>query len=210
MQENLTKKIYFIFWELLHIFPNPQTELHFKNTCQLLVAVILSAQCTDKRVNKITEKLFIKYSSFQDFANANFDEIFKYTKTCSYPRNKTNYIIKSASLILKKYKWQLPSNQKELQTLPWVWVKTAKVILNVIFNKKTIAVDTHILRVSNRLWLVNEKKPNKVSEKLEIIIPNDIKIQAHHLLILFWRYICTAKKPKCDKCPLLSICKYKS
>lgn len=197
-----------IFETLNNLFPNADTELKYNTNFQLLVAVIMSAQSTDKQVNKITDTLFKAIKEPKDVINMWLEKFTKAISSVNYYKNKAKYIFETSKILDKNPNF-LCADLETLQKLPWVWIKTAKVISYVLFGSKVIAADTHVHRVSNRLWLVNTKTPKKTSENLEKIVPNKYKKIAHHTLILFGRYHCTAKNPKCDTCPFINICKYK-
>ncbi len=188
--------------------PRPTTELEFQTTYQLLVAVVLSAQCTDKRVNMVTPSLFHDYPTVEDMANADEAEIFEYIKSISYPNAKAHHLIEAARIIVKEYNGDIPSDMDLLLRLPGVGRKTANVIQAVAFGKAAMAVDTHIYRVSHRLGLVRktDNNPYKVELELKKNIPEEDIPDAHHWLLLHGRYICTSLKPKCDKCPFYDIC----
>jgi len=202
------KNIDFIFQTLEKLYPNADTELKFWNDFQLVLAVVMSAQTTDKQVNKVTETLFKKIKTPQDVIKIWLDELTKSISSINYYNNKAKHIFELSKMLNKEPQLLCPDLEK-LQKLPWVWIKTAKVISYVLFWSKVIAVDTHVHRVSNRLWLVNTKSPEKTSQELEKIVPDKYKKTAHHTLILFGRYHCTARNPKCDTCELARICKYK-
>lgn len=202
------KNIDFIFQTLNKLYPNADTELKFWNDFQLVLAVVMSAQTTDKQVNKVTEQLFKKIKTPQDVINMWLDNLTKSISSINYYNNKAKHIFE-LSKILDKEPGLLCPDLEKLQKLPWVWIKTAKVISYVLFWSKVIAVDTHVHRVSNRLWIVDTKIPEKTSETLEKIVPDEYKEIAHHTLILFGRYLCTARNPKCIECPFTKICKYK-
>ncbi|MDW8296735.1 MAG: endonuclease III [Raineya sp.] len=191
-------------------FPEPNTELAYQNPFQLLVAVILSAQCTDKRVNAVTPALFERFPTPESLAQATFEEVYPYIKSVSYPNNKTKHLIAAAKRIVEVYNGQVPENIEDLQTLQGVGRKTANVIASVIYNQPTMAVDTHVFRVSHRLGLVSAKAktPLAVEKELTQNIPAELIPKAHHWLILHGRYICTARKPHCEKCGLQAICAY--
>jgi endonuclease-3 len=190
--------------------PEAQTELHYSNPFELLVAVILSAQCTDKRVNQITEKLFPAFPTPEIMASASPEEIFEYIKSCSYPNNKAKHLVGMAKMLVEEFNGQIPSDIKQLQKLPGVGRKTANVIASVVFDKPAMAVDTHVFRVAHRLGLVNKnaKTPLEVEKQLVKYIPEDKIAIAHHWLILHGRYVCLARKPKCEKCGLTNYCDF--
>lgn len=191
-------------------FPEPQTELAYENPFQLLVAVVLSAQCTDKRVNLVTPALFEAFTTPQDLAKTTFDELFPYIKSISYPNNKTKHLIEAAKRLVDVYNSEVPSTIEELQTLQGVGRKTANVIVSVIYNQPAMAVDTHVFRVSHRLGLVGKKATTPLAVEKELIkyIPEELIPKAHHWLILHGRYICVARKPKCKTCALQEACHY--
>lgn len=222
----MTKKDYDeIFTKLLNLFPNPDTELNFKTPFQLLVAVMLSAQTTDRQVNIVTDKLFLKVKDPNDILKFSEEELEKQISSVNFYKMKAKHIWKTAKKLielssdkttkltkkekecLNKYWYYLPENIAWLTKLPWVWEKTAKVILYVRYKHDLIAVDTHVHRVANRLWIVKTNEPLETSKKIEKAIPKKWKRIAHHSLILFWRYYCTAKKPKCNNCILKKWCK---
>lgn len=188
--------------------PRPTTELEFQTTYQLLVAVVLSAQCTDKRVNMVTPALFHDFPTVQTMADADEDEIFEYIKSISYPNAKAHHLVEAARIIVKEYDGEVPSDMDLLLRLPGVGRKTANVIQAVAFGKAAMAVDTHIYRVSHRLGLVRktDNNPYKVELELKKNIPEEDIPDAHHWLLLHGRYICTSLKPKCDKCQFDDIC----
>lgn len=215
-----------IFQRLLELFPNPDTELNFETPFQLLVAVMLSAQTTDRQVNIVTDKLFIKIKSPKDVIKISEEKLAKQVSSVNYYKMKAKHIKETAQQLIElaknnenkltknekdcltKYWFYLPENIEWLTKLPWVWEKTAKVILYVRYKHDLIAVDTHVHRVANRLWIVKTNEPIETSNKIEKVIPKKRKRIAHHSLILFWRYYCTAKKPKCENCTLHKRCKY--
>ncbi len=189
--------------------PEAQTELHFGNAYELLVAVILSAQCTDKRINMVTPALFDRFPDVWSLAASTVDEVFGYIRSVSYPNNKAKHLIGMAKVLVKDFNGVIPSTIDELQKLPGVGRKTANVIASIIFEKPALAVDTHVFRVSKRLGLaVNAKTPLAVENQLVEHLPQDTLRFAHHWLILHGRYICVARKPKCAECPLTHFCKY--
>ena len=188
--------------------PEPVTELHYQNSFQLLVAVILSAQCTDKRVNMVTPALFEAFPSPELLKDASFDEVFALIKSISFPNNKSKHLIAMAKTLFEDYQSIVPESIDELQKMQGVGRKTANVISSVVYNKPAMAVDTHVFRVSKRLGLVNSeaKTPLEVERELMQHIPTEIVAKAHHWLILHGRYTCTARKPKCEICGLTKIC----
>lgn len=191
--------------------PIAETELDYKSPYELLVAVILSAQCTDKRVNLITPNLFEHYPDAIELSKATQEEVFSIIKSCSYPNNKAKHLVGMAKMLVVEFNSIMPSEIDELQKLPGVGRKTANVIASVVYNKPAMAVDTHVFRVSARLGLTtNSKTPLDTELQLiKFIKEEDIPI-AHHWLILHGRYICQARKPKCDECGLKLLCKYYS
>lgn len=189
--------------------PVAETELSYANAYELLVAVILSAQCTDKRVNQITIPLFEKYPTVYDLAQATSDQVFGFIRSCSYPNNKANHLVGMAQMLVNEFNGTVPDNIEQLQKLPGVGRKTANVILSVVFDKPALAVDTHVFRVAARIGLaVNSKTPFDTEKQLVKYIPENLLPVAHHWLILHGRYICIARKPKCEKCGLTNLCKF--
>ena len=191
-------------------FPQPETELHFSNPYELLVAVILSAQCTDKRINAITPKLFERFPDAQSLAASTVEEVFSYIRSVSYPNNKSKHLVGMARMLVEEFGGEVPATVEELQRMPGVGRKTAHVITSIIFNQPTMAVDTHVFRVSHRLGLVprTATTPLAVERSLMPYIPKDLVPKSHHWLILHGRYICLARTPKCHECPLTHFCKY--
>lgn len=186
-----------------------ETELQYSNSFELLVAVILSAQCTDKRVNLTTPKLFKDYPTPEALAAASSDTIFSYIRSISYPNNKAKHLVGMATMLVKDFNSTIPSDVDELVKLPGVGRKTANVIASVVFDKPTMAVDTHVFRVSNRIGLTtNAKNPLQSEKQLIKFIPEHQVPRAHHWLILHGRYVCLARSPKCDLCNLKEYCKY--
>jgi endonuclease-3 len=189
--------------------PVAETELQYSNPYELLVAVILSAQCTDKRVNMVTPALFKAFPVPEVMAVANSDEVFQYIKSISYPNNKAKHLVGMAKMLVNDFKGVVPSDVNELQKLPGVGRKTANVIASVVYDKPAMAVDTHVFRVSARLGLTtNAKTPLETEKQLIKYIPKDKVAIAHHWLILHGRYICVARTPKCEICPLTEWCNY--
>lgn len=201
------------FEHILHWFeanmPVAQSELNYSNPFELLVAVMLSAQCTDKRVNMVTPALFAHYPTAQALAQATNDEVYAYIKSVSYPRAKAAHLVQMAQRLVSVYHSEVPDNIDDLQTLPGVGRKTANVVCAVIWNQPTMAVDTHIFRVSERLGLTTHSRtPRQTEDQLVRYIPQDIIPKAHHWLLLHGRYICQARKPKCEQCGLQPYCRY--
>jgi endonuclease-3 len=185
-----------------------ETELNYSNPFELLVAVILSAQCTDKRVNLVTPKLFKDYPNAEAMAEASPETIFSYIKSISYPNNKAKHLVGMAKMLIKDFNGEIPGEVDELTKLPGVGRKTANVIASVVFNKPAMAVDTHVFRVANRIGLTDAKNPLESEKQLVKFIPESMIPIAHHWLILHGRYTCLARKPKCEVCPLTLYCKY--
>jgi len=189
--------------------PDAETELLYDNPYQLLVAVILSAQCTDKRVNMTTPAIFEKYPDAFSLSKATFDELFPLIKSISYPNNKTRHLIGMANMLVSQFNGQVPLTVDELIQLPGVGRKTANVITSVVDQQPNMAVDTHVFRVSARIGLtVGAKTPLATEKQLLQYIPRDLVHKAHHWLILHGRYICVARNPKCEECGLKPACKY--
>lgn len=189
--------------------PIAESELHFTNPFQLLVAVILSAQCTDKRVNMVTPALFAAYPTPEDMAQATPADVLTYIHSVSYPNSKAQHLVACAKRIVSVYNGAVPDNIEDLQTLPGVGRKTANVVCAVIWNQPTMAVDTHIFRISERLGLTtHSKNPLQTERQLVKYIPSEIIPKAHHWLLLHGRYICQARKPKCSACGLQPFCRY--
>lgn len=188
--------------------PIAEPELHYTNAFELLVAVILSAQCTDKRVNIVTPRIFFDYPTAEAMSQATPEVMYEYVKSVSYPNNKAKHLVNMAKMLVDEYGGEVPSTLDELTRLPGVGRKTANVIQAVIFRKATMAVDTHVFRVSRRLGLVSNKctTPLSVEKILTKNFPKEIIPQAHHWLILHGRYVCTSRNPKCDQCGLSAIC----
>lgn len=190
-------------------YPIAETELVYHNPYQLLVSVILSAQCTDKRVNMTTPAIFQKYPTIQKLSETEFDELFPFIKSISYPNNKTKHLIGMAKMVMEDFGGKIPMTVDELMQLPGVGRKTANVITAVIDQQPNMAVDTHVFRVSARIGLtVNAKTPLATEKQLLQFIPTELVHKAHHWLILHGRYICVARSPKCDECGLKPVCKY--
>lgn len=189
--------------------PVAETELHYENPFQLLVAVILSAQCTDKRVNTVTPVLFAAFPTAEVMAASSKDEVLEYIKSVSYPNSKAEHLVGTAQRLTEHFGGQIPDNIDDLQTLPGVGRKTANVVCSVVFNQPTMAVDTHVFRISERIGLTtNSKNPLQTEKQLVKHIPKELIPKAHHWLILHGRYVCTARKPKCQECGLQPYCRY--
>ena len=189
--------------------PIAETELEYQNPFELIVAVILSAQCTDKRVNQITPELIKRFPNPEKMAAANPAEVFDYIKSCSYPNNKARHLVGMAQKLMELFDGKVPDNVDDLQKLPGVGRKTANVIASVVFNKPAMAVDTHVFRVAARIGLsTGAKNPLQTELQLVKYIPEELIAKAHHWLILHGRYVCVARKPKCASCGLTGVCKY--
>lgn len=188
--------------------PNPTTELHFNNPFETLVAVILSAQCTDKRVNMVTPLLFEAYPTSQAMAAATTDDLLRYISSVSYPNNKARHLKAMSQMLVDEFNGEVPSTMEELTRLPGVGRKTANVIMGVVFHKAAIAVDTHVFRVSNRTGLAHGKTPLEVEKTLTRHIAQEDRYNAHHWLLLHGRYVCKALKPDCLNCRIKQYCKH--
>lgn len=206
----IKKERYRLFIEYFSKYqPNANTELVYVDPYELIVAVILSAQCTDKRVNLITPPLYTRYPDPGSLAQANPDDVFELIKSCSYPNNKTKHLIGMAQTLVNDFGGKVPSTIDELQKLPGVGRKTANVVASVVFDQPAMAVDTHVFRVSARIGLTtNSKTPLDTEKQLVNNIPEKYITRAHHWLILHGRYICQARKPKCEECKISFFCKY--
>jgi endonuclease-3 len=188
--------------------PDAETELHYNNPFQLLVAVILSAQCTDKRINQVTPALFQRFPNAKALAEVTPDIVFDYIRSVSYPNNKAKHLVGMANMLLNEFNNEVPSDIDQLQKMPGVGRKTANVIASVIYNAPAMAVDTHVFRVANRLGLTSGKTPLAVERDLVKHLPQESIHIAHHWLILHGRYVCVARSPKCSICELTDICRY--
>ncbi len=189
--------------------PKPETELHYSDPFQLLIAVILSAQCTDVRVNMTTPALFEAFPTPEALAASNPDAVFQYIKGISYPNNKSKHLVEMAKMLIAQFGGKIPSTVEELMQLPGVGKKTANVIASIAYGVPAIAVDTHVFRVSNRIGLTdNSKTPLETEKELTKYISKNLWSTAHHWLILHGRYTCIARKPKCEECGLRTFCKY--
>jgi endonuclease-3 len=207
----MTKKEHFekvIAW-FQENMPVAETELHYNTPYELLVAVILSAQCTDKRVNQITPALLQKYPTAELMAQASSDDVFSYIRSCSYPNNKAKHLVGMARMLTTDFGGIVPSDVDELQKLPGVGRKTANVIASVVFDLPAMAVDTHVFRVAARIGLTtNAKTPRQTEDQLMKYVPEELVPKAHHWLILHGRYVCKARKPECQSCGLPDLCQY--
>lgn len=188
--------------------PDAETELHYNNPYQLLVAVILSAQCTDKRINQVTPALFQRFPNAKALADVTPDIVFDYIRSVSYPNNKAKHLVGMATMLLNDFNNEVPSDIDQLQKMPGVGRKTANVIASVIYNAPAMAVDTHVFRVSRRIGLSSGKTPLAVEKELVKNLPEQTIHVAHHWLILHGRYVCLARSPKCSICEITNICKY--
>lgn len=208
-KKDLYKKVIEYFEKTM---PVVETELHYENPFQLLVAVVLSAQCTDKRVNMVTPALFLAYPTSEMMSKASESDIFTYIKSVSYPNSKAKHLSMLSKMLVSDYGGEVPESMDDLIRLPGVGRKTANVVQSVIWNKAAFAVDTHIFRVSHRLGLVNSNAttPLAVEKELTKNFPDELIPKAHHWLLLHGRYICQSRKAKCDVCGLNNICKNKS
>ncbi len=188
--------------------PVAETELHYENPFQLLVAVILSAQCTDRRINQVTPALFSDFPTPEAMAATSPEVIYQYIRSVSYPNAKASHLVRMAQMLMSDFGGQVPSTGEQLERLPGVGRKTANVIQAVVFQKARMAVDTHVFRVSHRIGLVSEKCTTPLSVERELVrhIPEDIIPTAHHWLILHGRYVCQARRPRCEECGLLEVC----
>ncbi len=207
----MTKKerFHFVFNHFATHHPVAETELHYRDPYQLLVAVILSAQCTDKRVNQITPDFFERYPEAQTLALSAQEEVFEQIKSCSYPNNKSKHLIGMAKMLCGEFGGVVPEDVTSLMKLPGVGRKTANVIVSVIYNQPALAVDTHVFRVSARIGLsTGAKTPLDTEKQLMRYIPRDQWAIAHHWLILHGRYICVARNPKCQECPFPPVCRH--
>ena len=189
-------------------YPNPGPKLKFNSNYELLVAVILSAQCTDDRVNKVTEVLFQNYNTPEKMVTLTAEQLEKYIYSCGFYHNKAKHILSASNDILQKFGGEVPSDFEQLKSLAGVGQKTANVVWSVAFGGDAIAVDTHVFRVSNRLGLANASTPLKVEEQLKQAIPRERWSESHHFIIFYGREICSAKKPKCNECELSKYCKF--
>lgn len=189
--------------------PQPETELAYRNPYELLVAVILSAQCTDKRVNLVTPALFEAFPTVHQLRKATFEEVFEKIKSISFPNNKAKHLIGMAERLVEFYGGEVPDSIEALTTLPGVGRKTANVIVSVVYGQAAMAVDTHVFRVSQRMGLAKGTTPLAIEQQLMKLIPKERVPDAHHLLILHGRYTCLARNPKCGECAVRELCRWK-
>lgn len=205
-KQELYKQVITYFQQAI---PVAETELHYENPFQLLIAVILSAQCTDKRVNMITPPLFSTFPTPEALANTTPEVVYEYIRSVSYPNNKAKHLVGMAQMLVKDFQSEVPGTLEELVKLPGVGRKTANVIQSVVFNKAAMAVDTHVFRVSHRIGLVPKTCTTPLATEKHLVkyIPENLIPTAHHWLILHGRYVCTARNPKCEECGLNGICK---
>jgi endonuclease-3 len=199
---------YVIAWFQEHM-PEAETELHYSNPYELLVAVILSAQCTDKRVNMVTPALFRKFPGPESLARATFEDVEPLVRSVTFANNKSRHLIGMAQMLMERFGGEVPDNIEDLVLLPGVGRKTANVIISVVFQKPGMAVDTHVFRVSERIGLtLKAKTPLQAETQLVANIPKELLPIAHHWLILHGRYVCVARRPKCEQCGLQKVCRY--
>ena len=203
------QKINIVFNYLEKLFPNPDPELNYKTPFECLVAVILSAQCTDKRVNEVTKVLFKKYNTPQNFVSLKQEELEKMIFSLGFYHNKAKNILKMSKQIIEEFDGKVPTTAEELKKLSGVGEKTANVVASAIFNERVLGVDTHIFRVLNRIGLTNQKTPEKTGEEFSKKYPKYLGHDEHFRLVLFGRYMCHSRKPSCEKCELNSICKFR-
>jgi len=204
------KELYqFVIQYFEQAMPDAKTELHYRSPYELLVAVILSAQCTDKRVNMTTPGFFSVYPTPVELSKADFDDVFPLIKSISYPNSKTKHLIGMAQMLVNDFNGEVPEDREDLEKLPGVGRKTANVVASVVFGENTMPVDTHVFRVAQRIGLVTTSKtPRQVEDQLVKNTPAEILGKFHHWLILHGRYVCVARNPKCDVCGLREVCKY--
>lgn len=209
IEEEIKKRFSYIINYFYKNNPNPTTELKYKSGYELLVATILSAQCTDKTVNRVTPALFKKYPSPETLSRATSDDIFQYISSVTFANNKSDYLERMAKMLMNKYNGDIPKDVNRLQKLPGVGRKTAHVIMATLFKMPVIAVDTHVMRVSERIGLTTgAKNPLEVEEQLMLYTPKGAMHKISHWLILHGRYVCTARSPKCNQCEIREICIY--
>ena len=204
----IKKDIPFFAETLNEMFPDAKTELYYNNEFQLLIAILMSAQATDKQVNIINRNFFEFLKEPKDWIDLWVEEIIMFIDSISFFNNKAKNIYKTCKILVEKYQSRIPKTIEQLIELPWVWIKTAKVFLAVIEDAPYIWVDTHVHRVLNRLWIVNTKSPNETDKKIVNKFSKQNHSMLHNTLVLFWRYHCMARKPKCGECKFQKICKY--
>ena len=204
----IKKDIPFFAETLDKMFPDAKTELYYNNEFQLLIAILMSAQATDKQVNIINRNFFNFLKEPKDWIDLGIEEITEFINSVSFFNNKAKNIYKTCNILVEKYDSKIPKTIDKLIELPWVGIKTAKVFLAVVEDAPYIWVDTHVHRVLNRLWLVNTKTPNETDKKITKTFSKQNHWMLHNTLVLFWRYHCTARKPKCEECNFQKICKY--
>lgn len=205
----LRERFRIVLHRLEEAYPEARTELQYSNPYELLVAVMLSAQCTDKRVNQVTPEFFRRFPDVESLAAASEEEIFTYIRSISYPNSKARHLRKAARMLLEHFNGHIPDNADQLQKLPGVGRKTANVITSVLWQQPRLAVDTHVFRVSARLGLTRgARNPLQAEKQLVRHIPPEKIHKAHHWLILHGRYVCQARRPRCQACPLTDVCSY--
>ncbi len=206
---NKSDKARFVVRELRKAIPRPETELEYRNPYQLIIAVVLSAQCTDERVNMVTPDLYDRFPDVHSLADAEPDEILPYIRSVTYPNNKSRHLAGMARKVVSDFGGQIPKTLEELMMLPGVGRKTAQVVASVAFDIDAFPVDTHVFRVANRIGLARKARtPLAVEKQLKRVMPENEWSEAHHLLILHGRYTCTARSPRCQSCPISSVCRY--
>lgn len=206
---NRRDKARFVIRELRKAIPRPETELEYRSPYQLIIAVILSAQCTDERVNIVTPALYERFPDIHSLSEAESDEVLPYIRSVTYPNNKSRHLAGMARKVVAEFGGEIPGTLEELMTLPGVGRKTAQVVASVAFDVDALPVDTHVFRVANRIGLATDARtPLAVERQLKRAIPAADWSEGHHLLILHGRYTCEARSPRCDGCPLTSVCKY--
>ena len=202
------KEISEILSEIAKMYPDVRTELHYETPFQFLIAVILSAQTTDKQVNKTTPELFSLVREAEDITQLSLEEVEKMIASVNFYRNKAKFIRLSGEKLFREFHGVIPKSLTEMQSLPGVGIKTAKVVLSVLYDAPYVGVDTHVHRVMNRIGIVNTKTPEETDKVLEKKLSYEQKLTAHHPLVLFGRYHCTARKPKCETCPIRQMCDF--
>lgn len=211
--EKRSKQLEAVFKCVIEYFqehnPNPTTELKYKNSYELLVAVILSARCTDKRVNSVTQKLFEKYPTPASLSKATSEDVYQCISSVTFPNNKSDYLVGMAKMLMAKYDGNIPTDENKLQKLPGVGKKTANVVMATLFNTPTIAVDTHVFRVAERIGLsTNAGTPSETAEQLSLYTPKSVMSKMSHWLVLHGRYVCKARNPECGQCGIREFCRY--